>query len=461
MERSSHVIIGAGHTGIFLAKQLAALGHKVLLIEQLGVGGSHVFHTDLPASILLEKSLDFAHSLKFFKDAKERHAELSAYREKIFAYTQWSIRQKSAQLEKELNQNPRIALLKGKAKFIKRNTLEIFDLYSQEYKLLEFDTCYITAGKNCLAGLQVKGVQDVPVSHKWNYWQFPRVPESIGLVGFSAETLEKADFYSNFGIKVEIFEARASWECLEQMDLTATNYLLKALMAKGVEVNFESRINKVLYLDEKFNLYLEGGYQVTVDQLYVPSREIINGDYLNLEALKIKYTQEGIKTNYKGHTNNSTVYAFGSVVDPSCKPVQALEKFLKFKQLRANRSRANPIVLASTSLTTIQGEVQALSRRQQVPELRIGATNTVLTVGDSEAVIRLKKGFKPKTEVFSHPGASGFVKIIYHPKTNKVLGFSSGGELSKQYGSFLKYAYSKKLKLREITDFLKFDMYAR
>ena len=461
MQRSSHVIIGAGHTGIFLARQLAALGHKVLLIEQLGVGGSHVFHTDLPESILLEKSLDFAHSLKFFKDDAERHTQLSQYREKIFAYTQWSIAQKSKQLEQELNQNPRIALLKGRAKFVKRNTLEIFDNYSQEYKLLEFDNCYLTAGKNCLAGLQVEGVQDVPVTHKWNYWQFTRVPESVALVGFNAETLEKADFYSNFGIKVELFEAKASWQCLEQMDLTATNYLLKQLMAKGVEVHFESRIEKVLYLDQKFNLYFADGYKSTVDQLYVPSKEIINGDYLNLEALKIKHSKDGVKINYRGHTNNSTVYAFGSIVDPTCKPVQALEKFLKFKELRANRNRLNPLVVTSTSLTTIQSEVQALTRRQKVPELRIGATNSVLTVGDSEAVIRQNKGIKPKTQVFSHPGASGFVKIIYHPKSKKVLGFSTAGDLSKQYGSFLKYAYNKHLKLQEITDFLKFDMYAR
>lgn len=461
MQRATHVIIGAGRTGILLAKELSALGETVLLVEQMGVGGSHVFHVDLPSDILLKKSEEFAQSLRFFRDHRERHVELSAYRKKIFAYTQYLVQQKSLDLEQELNEDPHISLLKGKARFLKRNTLEILDTYSQEYKLLEFEHCYLTSGKNCLAGLQVEGVEDVPVTHKWNYWKWSQVPESIALVGFSPETLEKADFYSNFGIKVHVFEAKPSWECLETMDLSATNYLLKTLMAKGVEITFDSRIEKVLYLEEKFKLYFADQFTLVVDQLYIPSREVINGEYLNLSALKIKYTAEGLKINYKGHTNNSTVHAFGSAVDSKYNPEQALRNFLKFKRLTLGRSKFNPLTLTTTSLSSVRDEVQALARRQKVAQLRIGSTNSILTIGSSEALIRSQKGFKPETVVFSHPVKSGFVKVIYHPRTQKVLGFSSAGELAKSYGSFLKYSFNKKLRLKEVTDFLKFDIFAK
>jgi pyruvate/2-oxoglutarate dehydrogenase complex dihydrolipoamide dehydrogenase (E3) component len=460
MQRAKHIIIGAGNTGIFLAKQLAALNHKVLLIEQNGVGGNSIHHTDLPSSIITKKSQEFSHNLKFFRNQQEKSKQLIAYRKEIIDYTNWCISQKAKEVEESFSNDKNIKLLKGKVRFIKRNTLEIYDYFSKEYKLLEYSNCYITAGKNCLEGLQVEGIQSVPVCHKWNYWKFDTVPNNISLIGFNEENLVKADIYSNLGIKVDVFEKKNSYECLEKMDLTATNYLMKDLIQKKVEFNFNSIVNKILYIDNKFQLYFDDGYKHSSEQLYIPSKAIMNGDYLNLKSLNLKYSKSGIVTNYKGNTNISNVFAFGSIVDSkNNKNSKSLENFLKFKELRNNRRSVNPIALVTNNLSTIQEEVRAIGAQYKSELIEIKTMNDVMTVGLSEAMVVYKQRVKPKIEIISHPSIDGFIKIIYHPKSLKVLGFATGGDLSRRYASFLKYSYSKQLKLSEILNFVKFDLF--
>ncbi len=460
MQRSDHVIIGAGHTGLFLAKQLAELDHKVLLIEQLGVGGSSVHNTDLPNQIIKQKSEEFALNLKFFKDDKDRQKQLLKFRQEIFDFTKWSIKERESQLQSEIESNPNIALLRGKGRFVKRNTLEIVDFYSDESKLLEYKNVYITAGKNCLAGLKLEGLESVPVCHKWNYWKFNQVPNSIAIVGFNEETLEIADIYSNFGIKVDIFESKPSYECLKAMDLTATNFLLKKLMSKKVDFNFGNQIKKVLYINNEFNIYLEDGYKHVSNQVYVPSKELINGDYLNLAKAKIKFANKGITTNYRGNTNVSNVYAFGSVTDKGLQQHKTLENFLRFKQLKHERKTGNKLKIVANSLSAVQEEVRMLHKSHNVPTVKIKSSNGAITVGMSEAVAKHRQNVKPEIIFFSHPNKDGFVKIIYNPKTREIVGFSSAGELSKTYASFLKYSYKNRLKLKEISNFLKFDIYS-
>lgn len=460
MKNCDHVIIGAGHTGLFLAKQLAELDHQVLLIEQLGVGGSSVHNTDLPNQIIKQKSEEFAQNLKFFKNDEDRRGELINFREQIFDYTKWSIKQKELNLEEEINRNPKIALLKGKARFVKRNILEITDLFSREVKALKFKNAYITAGKNCLAGMKIHGIESVPICHKWNYWKFNQVPNTISLIGFNEETLGIADIYSNFGIKVDIFEVKPSYECLKEMDLTATNYLLKKLMNKRVDFSFGNQIKKVIFVDNGFNVYLEDGYKHRCDQMYMPSKEMINGDYLNLENLKIRHNKKGIATNYRGNTNVSNIYAFGSITNKGNTRHKPLENYLRFEGLKHQRKTGNKLKLVTNSLSVVQEEVRQLHKSHNIPVVKVKSNNDILTVGLSEALAKHRQNVKPETIFFSHPHKEGFVKIIYNPKTREIVGLSSAGELSKIYGSFLKYSFKKRLKLKEISNFLKYDIYS-
>jgi pyruvate/2-oxoglutarate dehydrogenase complex dihydrolipoamide dehydrogenase (E3) component len=460
MQRFEHVIIGAGHTGIFLAKQLAALDMNVLIIEQYGVGGSSVHHSKLPEHILYSRAEEYAHNLKFFNRDETKRTELLKYRKKVFDYTKFSIAQQTGELEKELNLHPKITLLKGSAKFVKRNILEIVDQLTGEIKELKYGQIYICAGKNTLAGLKVEGIESVPVCHQWNYWKFKSIPKTISMIGFNQETLEKADMYSNFGIKVDIFEARQSWECFAEMDLTATNFLLKQLIRKQVDFNFDASITKVLHINRKFNIYLEDGYKHVSDQLYIPSTEVLNGDQLGLENVKLKFDSLGIKTDYQGHTNVSNIFAFGSIVHTHTNHNKSLENFLKFKELRTNRGSKNALSIVKNNLTLVEQQVLRLQRKDSTPTIQIKSTNALITIGLSEAMVRKSKRIKPISVIYEHPQKSGFVKIIYHPYNQTIFGYSSGGELAQTYGSFLKYAYHKNLKLSEVSNFIKFDLYS-
>jgi len=204
------VIIGAGQTGLQTALDLVNKGKKVILIDQNGLGGSHYHTSEVPKEYVQNASREFATALNICKDNKETFKTLTDYRKMVFS----SVRNHTGKRLNSLDETimtPNLEVIYGKASFTSKHLLEVT---SQDQKtMIHFDECIVCVGKTGLKIPSVEGLTDGDFLFKHNVFTAEEVPSHLGIIGINAESLEIADIFSSFGVKVTMFSEKASHQC--------------------------------------------------------------------------------------------------------------------------------------------------------------------------------------------------------------------------------------------------------
>jgi dihydrolipoamide dehydrogenase len=409
------IIIGSGPGGYVAAVRAAQLGLKTACIEKESrLGGVCLNVGCIPSKALLDSS-------EYYHLAKAHFAEHGIKAEKLTLDLAAMMARKE-QVVEELTGNVRkllegnnIEILKGTARLAGEDRVELQqDVGSARKKpaqTLQAKSIILATGSKPVQvpGLEFDGKRIVSSTEAL---EFKTVPKHLGIVGGGYIGLELGSVWLRLGAKVTVVEMLP--QIASTMDGQVGRTLDRILRKQGIDIRLNTRVS-----DAKVQ---KSGVQVTLENNN--KKATLSCDRLLVSVGRRPLTQNlglkdiGINTDPKtGHilvdesfrTNIPTIYAIGDLVPGP---------------MLAHKASAEGIA-AVECITGLPGEVNY----DAIPSV-VYTWPEVASVGLTEEQVKERNiSYCVGTYPFSGAGRArcmgekdGFVKLIAHSKTDRILG---------------------------------------
>jgi dihydrolipoamide dehydrogenase len=409
------IIIGSGPGGYVAAVRAAQLGLKTACIEkETRLGGVCLNVGCIPSKALLDSS-------EYYHLAKAHFAEHGIKAEKLTLDLAAMMARKE-QVVEELTGNVRkllegnnIEILKGTARLSGEDRVELQQEAGSARKkpaqTLQAKSIILATGSKPVQvpGLEFDGKRIVSSTEAL---EFKTVPKHLGIVGGGYIGLELGSVWLRLGAKVTVVEMLP--QIASTMDGQVGRTLDRILRKQGIDIRLNTRVS-----DAKVQ---KSGVQVTLENNN--KKATLSCDRLLVSVGRRPLTQNlglkdiGIKTDPKtGHilvdesfrTNIPTIYAIGDLVPGP---------------MLAHKASAEGIA-AVECITGLPGEVNY----DAIPSV-VYTWPEVASVGLTEEQVKERNiSYCVGTYPFSGAGRArcmgekdGFVKLIAHSKTDRILG---------------------------------------
>jgi len=405
------IIVGAGPGGYVAAVRAAQLGLKTACIEkEKRLGGVCLNVGCIPSKALLDSS-------EYYHLAKDKFAEHGIKTGRVTLDLPTMMARKD-QVVQELTDNVRkllegnkIQIIQSSAKLAGPDRVEVLpggrkkktDTYGANAILLATGSTPIE-----IPGMAFNGKEIVSST---GALEFDEVPKHLGVVGGSYIGLELGSVWMRLGAKVTVIEMLP--KIAVTLDGQVGRTLERILKQQGMEFRVNTKVTQAKVSRKKVQVTLEGSKteKMSFDKLLVAAgRRPLSGD-LNLDAV-------GVRTDERtGHvlvdevyrTSVPSIYAIGDLI-----PGPAL----------AHKASAEGIA-AVENMAGIPGEVNY----DAVPAV-VYTFPEVASVGLTEEQVK-ERGIPYCVGSYPFSGAGrarcmgqteGFVKLISHSKTDRILG---------------------------------------
>ncbi|KPJ77774.1 MAG: dihydrolipoamide dehydrogenase [Deltaproteobacteria bacterium SG8_13] len=403
------VIVGGGPGGYVAAVKAAQLKMKVACVEKASrLGGVCLRKGCIPSKALLDSS-------EYYHLAKEKFAAHGIKTGRVSVDLPTMMARKEEVVKsltdnvRSLLQRNKVEIIHGKAKLAGNGRVEVAG--ENQSRTLQAGKILLATGSEPVSvpGLEFDGEHIVDSS---GALYFDAVPKALGVVGGGYIGLELGSVWLRLGAKVTVIEMLPQIAAL--LDGQVARTLLRILKKQGMEFHLTTRVAAAKVANKKVKVTVEKDDQkltLTFDRLLVAvgRRPLTRG--LNLE-------ETGIRTDSKtGHiivdetfqTSVSGVYAIGDLIaGPAL----------------AHKASAEGIA-AVECMAGLPGEVNY----DAVPAV-IYTAPEVASVGLTEEQVKERKiPYCTGTYPFTGAGRArcmgetdGFVKVISHQKTDRILG---------------------------------------
>ncbi len=408
------VVIGAGPAGEKGAAQAAYVGKRVCIVERAPKPGGAMVNTGtVPSKTLRETAMYFSG----FRQRGVYGVDLRVkpgitvgdfmQRERNVIETEW-------ELIDENIQRHHITTIQGTARFVDARTLEV-TRYGTTARRLTADVFLVATGARAEppAGY---ALDDEVVVDSDSLLMLQRIPASMIVVGGGVIGCEYACTFAALGTRVTVINERG--RLLSHLDHDVTDALRRSMTARlNVTVYGDAKIRTVEVAGRRAAVTLTDGTIIAADLVLVAAGRIGNSASLGLEALGVRMDARSfvqVDANYR--TAVPSIYAAGDVIGfpalASSGMEQARVAVCHAFDLRYKRAVSS--VLPYTVWT--------------IPELA--------TVGESEEAL-LARGvpFEVGRASFRNNArgqilgdVDGFVKLLFDPQTQRVLGVTIVGE---------------------------------
>jgi pyruvate/2-oxoglutarate dehydrogenase complex dihydrolipoamide dehydrogenase (E3) component len=455
MRKCSTLIIGSGESGMEIAEFMSQNNEYVIVCDESDLGGSYLTKHDLVLSDALKKSKEFEKHLHKFQGHSETYSVLKNYRKKILKEIQALEVDRLQEAQSEYTKNPNIEFMRGRARFISQSLVEINVKSGRE--LISFDRCVIAIGKQEVEIPYIEGIEDGSIEEVWDEYTIfsaKDLPKQLAVVGCTEDTLDFAFLYANLGIKVHIFEEKKADECLPHFDKTVLNVLFKKLLSKQVEFHFQHNVSEIKKIKKGIEVSSSAGASVVVSDVLLSTKKVFI-DTVGANEIGLKHTSKGLVTTMDGRVfGGENIYAIGEAndkYDPGRRKeilnnaLYAISQDLK-KNQKPSKNR-------STALQVSQiNDAEYLKNIDVYPRI-IGSFEGI-TIGITEHEARSLYG--PVTRSEAYETVTGdIIKVVYNVQTDKIMGISVGGELSKECVLFATYCVDHKRKHQEFSSYVR------
>jgi dihydrolipoamide dehydrogenase len=388
------IVIGGGPGGYTAAIRASELGARVALVEENSLGGTCLNRGCIPtkvyahaASIIneIKRAGQFGIAAQYTLDVNKLRAKKEKVIERLVGGVGYLMRAYD------------VDVIKGKAKFLDRNTIQVDRKYTAEKFI-------IATGSKTLfppvPGIDLPGVMtsDRALELEW-------VPERIAIIGAGIIGLEFANIYSSLGSQVAVIEMLP--EMLPMVDRDIASILQSALEDRGIELHLNSRVEKIE--EGPIVVFTKGGNteRLECDAVLVAVGRVANVN--GVEALKLQMEGKGIKVDDFMRTNIDNIYAVGDVTGGiQLAHVAAYQGIIAAHNAVGEKRKADMKVVPSCVYTE--------------PE--------IAWVGLNETLARKKYGdIKVGTFTYSASGRAltmgedyGLIKMIAEAKYNQIVG---------------------------------------
>lgn len=427
MQEFKNIIIGFGKGGKTLAKNLAAKGESVLVVEKSKkmYGGTCINIACLPSKNLI---INAQRGIKFEDAVKQKDEMTTALRNKNYHM---------------VADEETATVLDGTAKFVDNHTIEIV-LDSGEKTKIKGERIFINTGATPIIP-QVKGLKESKyILDSTAAMDQNSLPNELVILGAGYIGMEFASMFARYGAKVTVLDTNEKF--LKREDDDISEMIFNDLSQDGIEFNLGVKVVEVRDLSDKVEIVYEiNGQKRTVkaDKLLVATGRKPVTEGLGLENTDIKLDERGaIKVDDYLRTTAENVWAIGDVKGGPQFTYISLDDFrIIFDQLYGK------------GFDQLYGKGERkVSDRKSVP-YSVFTTPALSRVGLNEVEAKNKgieyKLFKlaatsiPKAKVIGN--TRGMYKILVNPDTEEILGATIYGEESYEVINLIALAMKAKL----------------
>ncbi len=423
------IIIGAGPAGYEVASLLSSGGKSVCIIEkeEETVGGTCLNEGCIPAKNFLELATYLQ---------KNSYMKTCGLDLEFNSFDIEQLKTTTSNLIDDLK-NGILAKLKktkvdikyGTASFIDKTTIQVS---SQTNEIIKANNIIIASGSQHKEHPLMNLVEDKIISSK-KVFQLTSIPKSILIIGGGAIGCEFATFFNAFDCEVELAEFTPKLVPNEDDDISRT--LKRELEKKDIKIYLNANITKYKVLDSKIEVNIDLGKKCEIksyDKILISIGRVPNIQNLNLENANIQ-TKDGfieVDTNLQSITNNN-IYAIGDVIQTPALAHVAYYEAKRVAQIILNKDIL-PQKTIFPSVTFCSPQIASIGQYEK--ELK-----------DENIDFKVKKiFFKSNAKAKIKGDDSGFVKIIYCPNSDIILGASIiGNDATELIHQFLILINSK------------------
>jgi len=306
--RYALVIIGAGPGGLTAAREAAALGAKVALIERDLIGGDRLNVGCVPSKAIIRTARLYAE----MRDAENFGGQVPGEIRIGFATVMERMRRIQARISRGSSARrlaeAGIDVYFGEARFSGPDTVTVAG------QSLRFRKALIATGARPLTP-PIPGLAEAGYLTNENVFNLTARPRRLLVIGGGPLGCEGAQAFARFGSHVIIAQNDPTFLAREERD--AAQIISDALARDGVEIHLNTAVVAVRLegADKIVDLVCDGDKSsVAVDEILAGIGRAPNVESLDLEAAGIRYdTNTGVKVDDFLRTSNRRVYAAGDV----------------------------------------------------------------------------------------------------------------------------------------------------
>lgn len=419
------VILGSGSAAFAAAIRARSHDASVALIESATVGGTCVNVGCVPSKFVLEAAArkhdcpSAALDLGAMIDQKNDlvgHLRRVKYEELIERYD--------------------LELLRGRARFVDEQTLEIGE------QTLQAGTYLIATGASTSAP-PIPGLDESGFLTSTTALELKHVPARVGVIGGNAIGLELGQYFSRIGSRVTIFEALSSIAPLEEPESRAA--LTTALQHEGIDIVADARVTQVQRDGAERVVHLApqnaGRSEHRFDTILVATGRRPNTASLGLDAAGVATAGSGaVITDEYLRTHNARVFAAGDVTGaPQFVYVAAHQGALAADNALGGVPRTQNLTAVPRVIFT-QPRLAAVGETESEARARGQAVETaVLELGEHvpRAIVN---------------GRSGSIKIVATAGERKIIGVHMVGEHADEVIQAATYTVKFGLTVEHVVD---------
>jgi len=420
--RCEVAVLGAGPGGYTAAFRAADLGLDVVLIERWPTLGGVCLNVGcIPSKALL-------HAAKVIEDAKAmaahgiRFGEPSIDKDALRGWKNGVVAKLTGGLD-GLARKRKIRVLTGEAEFVDAHHLAVNGTAGTQ--LLGFDQCIIGAGSE---PLMLPGLPDDPrVMDSTAALELEELPDSLLVIGGGIIGLEMATVYDALGVTVTVVELTR--QLMPGCDPDLVRPLAKRIGERYERILLGVKVTAIDALEHGLRVSFEGDdapEPQTFGRVLVAVGRRPNGHRIAAEKAGVSVDERGfIAADKQQRTNVSHIFAIGDICGNPMLAHKATHEARVAAEVAAGLKRAfDARVIPSVAYTD--------------PEVAwVGVTE----LEAREQGIAYEKGVFP----WAASGRSlaigrdeGFTKILFDPKTDRVIGAgivgSNAGDLIAEVG---------------------------
>lgn len=397
-------ILGGGPGGYVAAIRGGQLGAKVCLIEERDLGGTCLNRGCIPSKAFFESARRVA-AVREGADYGVR-AELTGFDLEACVQRKDAVVGRLVGGVEKLLEGNGVEVVRGRGVLTDPDTVRVTDPEGSKTTVKARSLIIAT-------GSRPADLPDVVVDGKRiltsdRIWDVTSLPERMIIIGGGVNGCEMAHIFSAFGTRVTVLEALDRLLPMEDREVSRT--VKKTLEARGVEVRTGVRVAGAEAGRSGVGVTLEGGDEIRADCAVVAVGRAFNSRELGFEETGIDLDEKGrVQVNDEMETSVPGIYGVGDVVG---------------QFMLAHVATSEALVAMHNSL----GKTYWMD--YSVVPYAVFTAPEVAGVGAKES--ELKESETPyKTGRFSFSASGkalcmgepeGFIKILSHAETGRVLG---------------------------------------
>ena len=420
MKTFDAIIIGAGQSGMPLARQISKKGLKVALIEEGPIGGTCINDGCSPTKTMVA-SAKVAHTV--------RRASDFGINVEGFDVDQHAIRKRKEDIvklfrggaESSLEKAGVVDIIKGRGRFKDVNTVEITGPDGRMMEL-QAEKIFINTGSKTIIP-DIEGLREVPYLTSTSIMELEETPEHLVILGGGYIGLEFAQMFRRFGSKVTILD-RAS-RLVPKEDEDVCEEIGRIFHEENIETIFNAETYKIKREDGGITLHytIQGkALTITGSHLLVAVGRAPASNHLGLEEIGVKISEKGfVEVKEYFETSVKNIYALGDVAgSPPFTHMAFHDASLAFAHIYENKSQSNKDRLAPYCVF-IDPQLARIGINEQEAKLK----NIPYKVG--------KFWMKHAGRPLETDEKDGFFKVLVDPQTKRIIGATilsmNGGEI--------------------------------